>query len=457
MKEKKNEKDLSILDSKDVEIDAPVEKNVDVKSKVTEATETAVQVKEKKKIKPWILITSIALIVAIIAVGVFTWYQYTTLATYDGGRVTRAELNKYFEATILAEGITEDVLNDPAMAENIQMFKDELLISLANDEVLYKQLKNLDVGQLSTEQLIAIEQDAKSVIDGYVEENLASITAGLPEGYSDRDLANAKKDFETTLLNQNGFLKFEDFLNLQIKREVFLTAYEELLPLEQVAPTDEETMAEYDTLLTSQMTAFDGQPANYLYEAESLNYALYVPEGIRMVRHILILLDDAKASEISVLQSEGKETEADKVYDEALAEIQPQLDDILAQLDAGTISFADAIVEYGQDPGMASNPEGYIICEGYDAYVPEFTEGGLALTAVGEYSELIATSYGYHIIEYFSDMPSEVVPFEDVSDSLYSTLLEANKSTAWLQMLEQWPIELNLQYKDEALNDIPLY
>ena len=77
MKEKKTEKDLSIIDSQDEILeDASPENAYENTLNPSEGYE-----KEKKKIKPWILIASVVLIFAILAVGVFTWYKYTTLAT----------------------------------------------------------------------------------------------------------------------------------------------------------------------------------------------------------------------------------------------------------------------------------------------------------------------------------------------------------------------------------------
>ena len=431
MKEKKTEKDLSILDSQDVEIK---EKTADTKNAPAD---------EKKKIKPWILVLSVFLILVVSAAAVYTWYDYTTLATYDGGRVTRAELNDNVDKLMAA---------NPGYEEMIMQYKSQLLMSLAQNEVVYKQFENLGVGTLTAEEKQTIKEQSEQTVDSVVNSNLSSIVSGLPQGYSERDLTKAIADFKKEILVANGFNSVNDLIDYMMEQEIYSKAYEELMTDEENAPTDEEVKAKYDEILESQKLAYDESPAAYLNESSSVEFPLYVPSGIRYVRHILIKLDDETMSEIQTLRYQGNDEEADKMFEEALEAIKPKAEEILAMLDAGEITFEDAITEYGEDPGMASYPDGYELCKDYDMYVEEFTTAGMELTEVGQYSGLVSTSYGYHIIQYYKDLESAITPFEDVSEGIYQTLLQDNKDNHWIDMIDQWMIDLNLHFKDESLN-----
>lgn len=110
-------------------------------------------------------------------------------------------------------------------------------------------------------------------------------------------------------------------------------------------------------------------------------------DGYFRVKHILITNTDANG---------------DKLTGDALAEKQKVLQEVQDKLAAGE-DFDTLMKQYGEDPGMESNPEGYLIDQ-YGAtldgsyMVSEFTEGATAL-AVGETTaQPVETSYGWHII-----------------------------------------------------------
>jgi len=73
-------------------------------------------------------------------------------------------------------------------------------------------------------------------------------------------------------------------------------------------------------------------------------------------------------------------------------------EDLLAQLHAAEnpmTLFAQLADEYSEDPGRATNPDGYIYTPG--TMVTEF-EDAVAALEPGELSEIVESTYGYHII-----------------------------------------------------------
>lgn len=57
--------------------------------------------------------------------------------------------------------------------------------------------------------------------------------------------------------------------------------------------------------------------------------------------------------------------------------------------------FDELMLEYGEDPGVASNPDGYVAFPGQ--MVAEFEQAALGLEE-GQFSDVVTSSFGYHII-----------------------------------------------------------
>lgn len=94
-------------------------------------------------------------------------------------------------------------------------------------------------------------------------------------------------------------------------------------------------------------------------------------------------------------------------------------EEILKELKKNPEKFDELMAQYSEDPGSKAQPEGYLFKAG--DMVPEFYEGALALE-VGEISDPVKTSYGYHIILKVADYKNGVPLFEveDVIKEAYA-------------------------------------
>ena len=100
------------------------------------------------------------------------------------------------------------------------------------------------------------------------------------------------------------------------------------------------------------------------------------------------------------------------------------------------------IAEYGEDPGMASNPDGYpvveTLIEGEEEYVQEFEAAAIALTSPGQVSEPVKTMFGVHILELVSIDKAGAIPYENIKDILQQQLLNQEKGKAWDESFALW-------------------
>ncbi len=123
-------------------------------------------------------------------------------------------------------------------------------------------------------------------------------------------------------------------------------------------------------------------------------------------QHVLILTQSQSGSALS---------------DEEKAQKLATAKDVLAKAKGGA-EFEELVKEYGEDPGMEQNPDGYVFTTGQ--MVQEFEDATFAL-AENQISDIVETSYGYHIIKR--------VPF-DMQGSQESQLM---KSTEYSQAVPQ--------------------
>ena len=271
---------------------------------------------------------------------------------------------------------------------------------------------------------------------------------------------------------------------------------------EGVEVTDEQVQEEFDKRVATQKESYDANPAAYVTAENNGTTNYYAPEGYRGVKNLLIRFSTEKQNEIKELNSaitsasktlsdaqkqldtlngtdtaeydeESKasyeqeiaalnetiataqatldesnaklETVTAEAYDEILATAQ----DVLARAQAGE-DFDALLEEYGQDTGMKNEPNksrGYLVCEGLSIYEQSFQDAAMALAKVGDVSaELVKTSYGYHILQYATDVtPGTVELTEEIKSDIYNTLLSDAKDAAYESAVTQWVSEADVK------------
>jgi parvulin-like peptidyl-prolyl isomerase len=156
------------------------------------------------------------------------------------------------------------------------------------------------------------------------------------------------------------------------------TAFQELLTRNYL------TEAMYTNILVRNEVLY-----RYLYDYNKEHKAdkmeKYLKDFVR-AKHILVQFN-SKSTSSAATSSDAKnrtKEEAKKIIDEIVKKIADGED------------FDKLIKEYGEDPGMESNPDGYVFT--YDEMVEEFEDAAFDLEING-ISEPVETTYGYHIIQ----------------------------------------------------------
>lgn len=347
------------------------------------------------------------------------------VATVYGEDITKGEALAEFELALGGyelEGETREMYLEYVldyMIDNViyERKAEEMKLSLSEDE-----LAEIDKG--ITELKKSIEDSVRASLEG--EENFEEEVSKMLSEY-----------LEMYGLNDDTYRDSAIAQKLQEK------LYDKVV--EDITVTEADAKAKYDELLASQKEALDADPG-----ASVTDTVVYNAPGRRYVKNLLIAIDEDKKTEIDALKKEGDTEAAEKLYNEALAAIKEEADDVLSQVKKGR-NFDLLIEKYGDDAGVKTNPDGYIVYKGCKTYVTEFTNAAMALESVGSYTDLVATDFGYHILLYASDAPTGDIPYEDVAEDIMSDLLENLQSERFETTMADWREEANITKKVNKL------
>jgi parvulin-like peptidyl-prolyl isomerase len=369
-------------------------------------------------------------------------------------------------------------VGDPFTEDMVLEIRDNVLSMLGIYAVLDSKIKELGLNEISDEEREALRVQSDAEYEAMMAEYAAyyGLSAEEMNALAQEQGLTPDSYYEDTLLNQ-PYQRLYDLntADVTVDEAAVEAIYQEYVESDRA--TYSEDVASYETY-------------TYYYGAE----ILYIPEGYRLVKHILLMTPEAietqlmeLAAELSALQTEldafvselsgldamaeeGVEVDGTRTAEAIQADIdakqaeydlknaeheaaraqiipalQAKIDDIKNRLAAGE-SFDALIAEYNEDPGMTTNPDGYMVHKDSVNWDTDFRDGAMALAAIGDVSEPVLTSFGVHIIQYASDAPSGAVPMSDaMRDNIRQGLLANAQDEAYLAAVETWRAEIGVE------------
>ena len=421
--------------------------------------------------------------------------------------ITKAEVKEQTQnqlyntySTYSMIGYSYDV-TDP---KNIADAQDKAITALKKDLALTAKAKELGLDQLTDEETEEAKTTGQTNYDDdidYYAKNYLTDTEG-------KDEETLKQEAEKAL-NEGGYT-LETYVESATK-----TAIDKKLKdyvIKDVVVTDEEIQAEYDSKVEADKTTYGENAGAWADAANSSSSTLYyTPAGVRRVKQILTkfkdedqkAIDDAKQAQTDAntarttaqnkidaaqktldtegdseeLQAEKEQAQADlnaaneelEAADKALtdatqaiedatnkafANLDEEVDAILASLDEEGADWDAIMKEKNQDPGMTDNEKGYAVAEGMTKFDSAFVDAAMALEKIGDHSGKVkGTSYGYYIIRYESDEPEGPVSLDEVKESISSSLLSTKQTDTYNAQVDQWVEEAGIKVDLNALKD----
>ncbi len=381
------------------------------------------------------------------------------------------------------------------------------------NELLYNYSSyGYDVSTESTQQQIFSMAISYAVQNELVRQHAAELGVAI----TDEDKAEAQTSFDTAIANYEASLlsgnenptdedkakaheetlavaESEGFtLEYLIDNTLLNKAYEAMVKDvtvtdEELAVTDEDVKAHYDEIVASEKESYANDFANYEMMSKLAPYygqsaPIYVPAGVRGVKHILLAVSDelktayqdAQASLEEALDEtvavEGTEATTEPsnegvktieaIEAEIVASVQATVDEIMAKFNAGT-SFDELVKEYNTDPGMSTEPQlsqGYYLHLDAQWYDKAFQKAAFEqLEKIGDISAPVVGQSGVHILYYAMDIPEgapeltaeamETYKAEMVAEK-QENLLYDKQNTAMSEQLTAWEAASTITYAE---------
>ena len=391
---------------------------------------------------------------------------------------------------------------DTTSAANIASAQESVIESLKKDLAVSAKAAELGLDKLTDEEAEEVKATAQKDYEsdiGYMKESIVST-----EGKDDEALTKEAEE----LLIAEGY-PLERYIENATKTKVTEKVRE--YAIKDVAVTDEEIQESYNSKVESDKTTYGEKAGSWATAANNGTTLYYTPAGVRRVKQILTkfkdedktAIDDAKkqvtdattartaaqakidaANETLALEGDTDDIKAAKeeaqaaldaankelndadaalvaanqavtdATDKAFANLDEEVDAILASLDAEGADWEAIMAEKNQDEGMKNNEKGYAVADGMTNFDSAFVEAAMALAKPGDHSGKVkGTSYGYYIIRYESDEPEGPVALDTVKESISSTLLSNKQTEAYNAAVAEWVKNAGIKVDLNALKD----
>ena len=362
----------------------------------------------------------------------------------------------------------------------------EVINSYVENLVSKQKAAELGLNELTEEEQAEVEATGKENYDSFIQSVIDTYMPGSKLEGDALIQAAEKYVADRSITTVDGRFSLEDFE--QAAKDSKAVEKLQQYMIQDVTVSDEEVQAEYGARVEAAKTEYETNPDAYGVSRNNGSTLYYAPAGYRMVKHILIPFDtadqaaatekqtaltaaqtaltdaqaalenaaedaDKDALQSAVTEAEQAVADAQAAYDEAAAttkaNAKAKADEVYALAAAEGADFDALVTEYSTDSMPA---EGYAIREGFASFVTEFTEGAMALQNVGDVSEPVESTYGYHIIQYASDVEEGAVALEDVQSVISSSLLSQKQNETSAATLAQWVSEANVKTYADRLN-----
>lgn len=312
---------------------------------------------------------------------------------------------------------------------------------LINEQVIMQKAKEFGVYELTAEEQAEVDKEYEDMVARQIQifgekaaAELADPETGEAAELSDEEKEKLGKEKLDKILSDSG-MTYENLKwwaqSSRIADKVYDVVVKDI-PDSEVDKGLQELVEEAKTMYASDLSVFF-----------QMGYSeVWMPEGARLVKHVLLGFDSEKTQEIYALRKEGKDEEADKLRDEEAAKLEEKRQEVEQKLDDGA-KLDDLIAEYSADKaGSAAYPDGYTVVPDDTRWMPEFTKGAFVPEKIGDRTVAV-TDYGVHIMVYAGDAKLSANALEQFRPMILNGLQQEKYSNTVKEWTDEYAYEID--------------
>lgn len=380
----------------------------------------------------------------------------------DDLKITYEEFGKEYKFILANSGIDDDT--EESIAAACKQQRSSIINSLIVQKIYAHLAEELGVSELTDEEQKEIDEEHEKTVESFIkqlgeraeQELEESQTSGEPDESDVSDASDESSEEETSETSAPSMTDEE-------KREAGTKKLDELL---EKAGMDRDDMREWEVTAKIvekvQNAIYDSvdradaekqfedlqKEGEEYYNSEISKYEkggysqVWLPEGSRLIKHVLLAFDNDTQTEIRSLRSEEKDDEAEKLRTEKAEALKSKQEEVEKKLDDGE-NIDDLINKYSADKsGSASYPNGYTVIPNGTTYMDEFQKAAFVPKKIGERTVCV-TDYGVHIMVYAGDAKITDEDLEYAVNTLYANLGKEKLDNIFTERVEEYEFEID--------------
>lgn len=363
----------------------------------------------------------------------------------DDLSVTYGEFEREYLYYLKSGRIEDDTA--ASVADTCKQRRESIINNIIIEKVILKKAHDLNVDTLSEDELKKIDEQFEKEYEQqvkYIGENAAAY--GYKED-SSADSSESRTEEEIKKIGEELFSKIleESNMTTDVIKQWSKNALIGQKLMEELGKEVSRSEAE-DAVNKSIEDAKEMYKSDVASFERSSFTKIYLPEGSRMIKHILLGFSDDDMKQIQALRTDGKEGEADTFRAQKAAELADKVAEVEKKLDDGE-DFTKLVSEYSADAqGSSAYPDGYLVVPEGKTYMQEFQKTAMEIEEVGGRKNCV-TDYGVHIMIYASKAKVNPDDLSTVTDKV----LEQLRQNHYYQRVLEWKDEYKFEIEYDKL------